>query len=184
MWASASSRLLSPPWPSRSSNGALAPIDGRDPRGRGRRDSGRPQGARRRQANRPVRSMGSRKGERHAQARHRGRNARAHRALALVAEPRRLLLLGPWSKGEHVVMPLDKTHAMTRLTGENIRAYEHRADGPAGNAFRALGQLVAQCDVYRLCVGEGSPTPNPASGSPAPLSTLAGRIRGLLGCSA
>jgi hypothetical protein len=85
----------------------------------------------------------------------------------VVADPRLLLLLGPRSKGEHVLMPLGKTQAMTKLTGENIRAYEHRADGSAGHAFRALGQLVAQCDVYRLCVGE-------------PLSTLAERIGGLL----
>jgi hypothetical protein len=85
----------------------------------------------------------------------------------IVADPRLLLLLGPRSKGEHVLMPLDKTQAMTRLTSENIRAYEHRADGSAGNAFRALGQLVAQCQVYRLCVGE-------------PLSTLADRICSLL----
>lgn len=88
-------------------------------------------------------------------------------AAGVVADPRLLLLLGPRSKGEHVLLPLDKTPAMMKLTRENIRAYEHRADGSAGNAFRALGQLVAQCDVYRLCVGE-------------PLSTLAERIRALL----
>jgi hypothetical protein len=89
----------------------------------------------------------------------------------VVADPRLLLLLGPRSKGEHVLMPMDKTQAMMKLTSENIRAYEHRADGSAGNAFRALGRLVAQCDVYHLCVGE-------------PLSTLPERIRGLLGQSA
>lgn len=89
----------------------------------------------------------------------------------VVADPRLVLLLGPRSKGEHVLMPLDKTQAMMKLTSENIRAYEHRADGSAGNAFRALGRLVAQCEVYRLCVGQ-------------PLSTLAERIRGLLGIPA
>lgn len=85
----------------------------------------------------------------------------------VVADPRLLLLLGPRTQGNHVLMPLDKTQAMTTLTRENLRAYEHRAQGPAGNAFRAIGRLVAQCDVYRLCVGE-------------PLSTLADRIGGLL----
>ncbi|MEN6334303.1 MAG: hypothetical protein ABFE01_08575 [Phycisphaerales bacterium] len=85
----------------------------------------------------------------------------------LVADPCLLLLLGPRTGGNHVLMPLDKTQAMATLTRENIRAYEHRADGSAGNAFRALGQLVAQCRTYRLCVGE-------------PLSTLGDRIRGLL----
>jgi hypothetical protein len=85
----------------------------------------------------------------------------------VVADPRLLLLLGPRSNGNHVLMPLDKTLAMTTLTRENIRAYEHRADGSAGLAFRALGQLVAQCRTCRLCVGE-------------PLSTLAAQIRGLL----
>jgi hypothetical protein len=89
----------------------------------------------------------------------------------IVADPRLLLLLGPRSKGEHVLMSLDKTQALTKLAGENIRAFEHRADGSAGNAFRTLGRLVAQCEVYRLCVGE-------------PLSTLAERIRGLLGDAA
>jgi hypothetical protein len=89
----------------------------------------------------------------------------------VMADPRLLLLLGPRSKGDHVLLPLDKTQAMMRLTSENIRAYEHRAEGSAGNAFRALGQLVAQCQVYRLCVGE-------------PLSSLADRIRSLLGSPA
>jgi len=89
----------------------------------------------------------------------------------VVADPRLLLLLGPRSKGDHVLMPLDKTEAMIRLTSENIRAYEHRAEGPAGNAFRALGRLVAQCHVYCLCVG-------------APLSALADRIGDLLEHSA
>jgi hypothetical protein len=87
----------------------------------------------------------------------------------VVADPRLLLLLGPRSRGGHVLMPVDKTEAMARLTSENIRAYEHRADSSAGSAFRALGRLVAQCDVYRLCVGE-------------PLSTLGARIGGLLAC--
>lgn len=85
----------------------------------------------------------------------------------VVADPRLLLLLEPRSRGDHAFRPVGKTEAMIRLTGENVRAYEHGADGPAGGAFRALGRLVAQCDVYRLCVGE-------------PLSTLAGRIRSLL----
>lgn len=89
----------------------------------------------------------------------------------VVADPRLLLLLGPRTQGNHVLMPLDKTQAITTLTRENLRAYEHRAQGPAGNAFRAIGRLVAQCDVYRLCVGE-------------PLSTLADRIGGLLGSPA
>ena len=88
----------------------------------------------------------------------------------VVADPRLVLLLGPRSNGEHVLLPMDKTQAMMRLTSENIRAYEHRADGSAGNAFRALGRLIAQCRVYRLCVGES-------------LSTLAERIRGLIECS-
>jgi len=89
----------------------------------------------------------------------------------IVADPRLLLLMGPRTRGEHVLTPVDKTQALTRLTSENIRAYEHHADGTAGNAFRALGKLVAQCGVYRLCVGE-------------PLATLPERIVDLLGYSA
>jgi len=89
----------------------------------------------------------------------------------IVADPRLVLLLGPRSGGRHTLERLDKTKAMMRLTSENIRAYEHRADGTAGNAFRALGQLIAQCDVYRLSVGE-------------PLAGLAEQILSLPGCSA
>jgi len=87
----------------------------------------------------------------------------------IVADPRLVLLLGPRSGGRHTLERLDKTDAMVRLTRENIRAYEHRADGTAGNAFRALGQLIAQCDVYRLSVGE-------------PLAGLAEQILSLPGC--
>jgi len=89
----------------------------------------------------------------------------------IVADPRLVLLLGPRSGGRHTLERLDKTKAMMRLTSENIRAYEHRADGTAGNAFRALGQLIAQCDVYRLSVGE-------------PLAGLAEQILSLPGRSA
>jgi len=89
----------------------------------------------------------------------------------IVADPRLVLLLGPRSNGRHVVERLDKTQAMMRLTSENVRAYEHRSDGTAGKAFRALGQLIAQCDVYRLCVGE-------------PLAGLAEQILSLPGCGA
>jgi hypothetical protein len=87
------------------------------------------------------------------------------------ARPRLLLLLGPRYPGDHVLEPLDRTQAMVRLTSENVRAYECGAQGPAGAAFRTLGQLVAQCDVYHLHVG-------------TPLSTLAGEIHELLGRSA
>jgi len=88
----------------------------------------------------------------------------------IVADPRLVLLLGPRSGGRHMLERLDKTQAMMQLTSENIRVYEHRADGTPGNAFRALGQLVAQCDVYRLRVGES-------------LSGLAEQIRNLPGRS-
>jgi hypothetical protein len=71
----------------------------------------------------------------------------------IVADSRLVLLLGPRSGSRHVLERLDRAQAMMQLTSENIRAYEHRANGTAGNAFRALGQLVAQCDVYRLSVG-------------------------------
>jgi len=76
-------------------------------------------------------------------------------------------LLGPRTRGDHLLIPLDKTQAMATLTRQNIRAYEPYAQGSSGSAFRAIGRLVAQCRVYRLCVGE-------------PLEELAGRIRGLL----
>jgi hypothetical protein len=89
----------------------------------------------------------------------------------IVADPRLVLLLGPRSGGRHVLERLDKTQAMTQLTSENIRVYEDRADGTSGNTFRALGQLVAQCEVYRLSVGE-------------PLSDLAEQVRSLPGWSA
>jgi hypothetical protein len=89
----------------------------------------------------------------------------------IVADPHLVLLLEPRSHGRHVLERMDKTQAMMRLTRENVRAFEHHADGTPGNAFRALGQLVAQCDVYRLSVGE-------------PLSGLAEPICGLAGCSA
>jgi len=88
-------------------------------------------------------------------------------AAGITADPRLLLLLGPRTQGDHVFLPLNKTQAMATLTRENVRAYEHRADGSAGNAFRALGRLVAQCRAYRLCVGRS-------------LSTLPERIRSLL----
>jgi hypothetical protein len=89
------------------------------------------------------------------------------KSAGVVADPGLLLLLGPRCRGDHRIEPLERLPALVQLTGENIRAYEHRAESTAGRAFRALGQLVAQCRVYRLCVGE-------------PLSTLAGRIRRLL----
>lgn len=89
----------------------------------------------------------------------------------IVADPRLVLLLGPRSAGRHVLERLDKTQAMMRLTRENLRAFEHRGDGTPGDTFRALGRLVAQCDIYRLSVGE-------------PLSDLAEQLRSLPGCSA
>lgn len=85
----------------------------------------------------------------------------------VVSDPHLLLLLGPRTRGDHLLIPLDKTQAMATLTRQNIRAYEPYAQGSSGIAFRAIGRLVAQCRVYRLCVGE-------------PLEELAGRIRGLL----
>jgi len=82
----------------------------------------------------------------------------------VVAIPRLILLLGPRIGGPHRWEAVGKVEALAQLTRENVRAYEHRA---AGRAFQTLGELVSQCDVYRLRVG-------------TPLESLAEQILGLL----
>jgi hypothetical protein len=85
----------------------------------------------------------------------------------IVAIPRLVLLLGPRGSGAHRLEAADKVRTLAQLTRENVRAYEHRADGAAGKAFQTLGQLVAQCVCFHLGVG-------------ANIENLAGLLSGFL----
>ena len=69
------------------------------------------------------------------------------------ARPGLIFFLDRRNARRHRVSPLDKTAALLRLTRENVRAIESGADGPAGRAFDAIGELVQQSDAYLLSVG-------------------------------
>jgi hypothetical protein len=69
------------------------------------------------------------------------------------ARPGLIFFLDRRNARRHRVSPLDKTAALLRLTRENVRAIETGADGPAGRAFDAIGELVQQSDAYLLSVG-------------------------------
>lgn len=88
-------------------------------------------------------------------------------AVASVARPSVILFLDRRNDRGHHVTPVDKVTALTRLTRENVRALDSRADGPAGRAFGVLAELVQQCQTHLLSVG-----PN--------LESLAGEMTGLL----
>lgn len=81
--------------------------------------------------------------------------------------PALILLLGPRNDQAHRLWPADRVEAFARLTRENVRAYDTRAAGPAGQAFRLLGELIRSCPIHHLSVGPD-------------LSRLAEHIRPLL----
>jgi len=49
--------------------------------------------------------------------------------------------------------PLDKVGAISRLANENVRAADPRAQGTAGQAFRALTALAGRSGTHVLSVG-------------------------------
>jgi len=67
--------------------------------------------------------------------------------------PSAVFFLGERTGSDHEIRPLDKVEAMTRLTRENVRAGRRQLYGQADGAFRAIGRLVAACDVFELRVG-------------------------------
>ncbi len=67
--------------------------------------------------------------------------------------PSVILFLEPRNAGRHTFTPVDHLAALTRLTRENLRAPDTRADGPAGRAFAVLNAFVRQCECYALSVG-------------------------------
>jgi len=67
--------------------------------------------------------------------------------------PAAIVFLETPNQHEHKVRPLNKVSAIERVTSENIRAYDKRGSGPAGDGFRALTRLVTQCNTYTLSAG-------------------------------
>jgi len=67
--------------------------------------------------------------------------------------PSVILFLLPRNPREHTFTPVAHLPALTRLTRENLRAPDTRADGPAGAAFAVLNEFVRRCDAYTLSVG-------------------------------
>jgi hypothetical protein len=67
--------------------------------------------------------------------------------------PALLLFLEPRNAQGHHMEPMDRIAALARLVGENVRAADPRAEGPAGRAFQAFAEIVGECPSYRLSVG-------------------------------
>jgi hypothetical protein len=63
-----------------------------------------------------------------------------------------LLVEGPSSDG-HRLREVGKVAAVSRLTQENIRALDARAEGSAGRGFEILSKMVAVCPTYSLSAG-------------------------------
>ena len=70
-----------------------------------------------------------------------------------LAEPAALLFLKPRNPHAHRLEPIDKVQAISRLANANLRAPDPRAQGPAGDAFRALTTLVRHTSTHLLSVG-------------------------------
>jgi hypothetical protein len=69
-----------------------------------------------------------------------------------------VLMLEGYGAGEHEVFDIEKLTALRRLVGENVRAFDPRANGTAGRAFGALSELVRECPVYGLRTGRDPAT--------------------------
>ena len=83
------------------------------------------------------------------------------------AEPGIVLLLEPRNPRCHEFHPVEKVTALERLTRENVRAYEGKAQGRGARTFQALTELLRWSKVYRF------------SACPR-LEGLGGQIRALL----
>ena len=71
----------------------------------------------------------------------------------MTASPCVILFLNPRNTKTHRIEPLDKLTALTRLTRENVRAFDHRRESVAGRAFGALAELVRSSRTFQasLC---------------------------------
>jgi len=69
------------------------------------------------------------------------------------ARPELIVFLEPRNNSGHLVAPLDGIEALTRLTRENVRAFETDGEGAAGRAFAAMARLVRHSRTYRVSIG-------------------------------
>ncbi len=95
----------------------------------------------------PVRSAGV-NGERFLDSRPLG-----PQTTSLTATPGLLLFLNPRNPAAHRLEPMDKLSALTRLTRENVRAFEKHPKAAASRAFAALAELVRTSRTFQasLC---------------------------------
>lgn len=68
-------------------------------------------------------------------------------------KPAMLIFLEPRNDITHHLAPLDSIQALTRLAGENVRAVDQRAEGIAGNAFKAFVEMAGACACWQLSAG-------------------------------
>ena len=71
----------------------------------------------------------------------------------MTAAPGVILFLNPRNTEAHRIEPVDKLTALTRLTRENVRAFDRRREAVAGRAFEALAELVRSSRTFQasLC---------------------------------
>ena len=72
------------------------------------------------------------------------------RTSGLTAAPGLILFLNPRNAKSHQIEPVDKVAALTRLTRENVRAFDRRRETVAGRAFGALAELVRSSRTFQV----------------------------------